>query len=381
MSQATGQTAAERTRRLAYSDHVYWVNAEPGSGQFGYAAFNSKLFEYNVKVARIDNGRYVITSNNIRLYVKALSFAGVLPAGAVNLNRRLDVLRGKKNNDDSIAYGKSTWQLGFQEAANYNRSSTSFDDSGFWGGYFGCEQHIVWAYGASARTGWVVPPEFFIENEGFGGTAGNGPEILPGGYVGEALSTISMAHDSDWMIGRLFGKSPLGVLYGLYMETVVQYKRGGSCGLFPSSDGLLPKRDGLDFYPTMRDFRHPGRTDEWYQQEDERKRAVIRRNQQIHDAIDAALDATSASGVRYTNENSFNSCLHPWRDGWMVQYKDKGSGGWLNDGGYDDFGAMITAGQRDQYRWNGSESATAQVSINRNFNEEQTPYFSSLKKT
>ncbi len=381
MSQATGQTAAERTRRLAYTDHVYWVNAEPGSNSFGYLAFTKQLIKFSVKAVSIGSGRYVITSDNIRLYVNALAFTGVVPAGAVNLNRRIDAWRAKKNNDDSIAYGKSTAALGNQ-AASFNRDSTNFDDTGFWGGYFGCEQHMVWAMGASARTGWTIPPEFFMENEGFGGTAGNGPNILPGGYVGEALSTISMAHDSDWMIGRLFGKGPLAVLYELYMETAPQYKRGGSCGLFPSTEGLLEGRDGLVYFPPMRDYRQQGRTDEYYRGIEASRRAAVARNQQIHDAIDGALDATAGTGVNYTNQNSFGSCLHPWRAGWMVQYKDQGGGGWLNDGGYDDFGAMIVAGQRDQYRWNGSEPATAGVgSSDRSFNQQATPYFNSLKKT
>ncbi len=360
---------------------MYWVNAEPGSGQFGYLAFTKQLIKFNVKAATIDSGRYVITSDNIRLHVKALSFTGVIPAGAVDLNRRIDAWRAKKNNDDTIAYGKTTGQLG-NVAASFNRSSTNFDDHGFWGGYFGCEQHTVWAMGASARTGWIIPPEFFMENEGFGGTAGNGPDILPGGYVGEALSTISMGHDTDWMIGRLFGKGPLAVLYGLYMETSPQYKRGGSCGLFPSSERMLEGRDGLVYLPPMRDMRQQGRTDAYYRGIEASRRAVVQRNQQIHDRIDAALDATSGPTVNYTNQNSLGSCLHPWRDGWMVQYKDTGAGGWLNDGGYDDFGAMILPGQRDQYRWNGSESATAnKSSSSRSFNQEATPYFGSLRKT
>jgi len=80
-------------------------------------------------------------------------------------------------------------------------------------GYFESAPHIAWAEAAEQRTGGAIPAEWWIENDPFGGTAGNGPDIVPFGEYPGANSKIAMAHDTDWTLGRYFGAGPLSSLY------------------------------------------------------------------------------------------------------------------------------------------------------------------------
>lgn len=198
-----------------------------------YGSFQRKIAQYNIQSVRAGNV-YIITSNNIRLEVSPMDFSRIVTADFDEMNARLSRWREAKARDDLLAYGKDTPTL-FAQA---NRA-----------GYMGSEQHTMWAMGASARTGCFIPPEFFFENEGYGGTAGNGPNILPGGDAREPLSTIAMGHDSDWMIGRLFAMGPLARLNTVTPRHQYQIQRMGSAGLFNAgvTNELLARDNRIPF--------------------------------------------------------------------------------------------------------------------------------------
>ena len=102
------------------------------------------------------------------------------------------------NSANLVAYGKTTDQL-FALASQQ--------------GYFGSPAHIAWSEAAEARTGGKVPASWWRSNDPFGGTAGNGPNILPGGRYPGSVAIIAMAHDTDWTLGRWFNAGPLRSLF------------------------------------------------------------------------------------------------------------------------------------------------------------------------
>jgi hypothetical protein len=102
------------------------------------------------------------------------------------------------NSANIVAYGKTTDQL-FALASQQ--------------GYFGSPAHIAWSEAAEARTGGKVPASWWRTNDPFGGTSGNGPNILPGGRYPGSVAKIAMAHDTDWTLGRLFNAGPLKSLF------------------------------------------------------------------------------------------------------------------------------------------------------------------------
>lgn len=106
----------------------------------------------------------------------------------------------RKNQEDHATYGRTTRELE-QDA---RRS-----------GYYGSPAHQVWAEAAEARTGGRLSSEWWMRFDPYGGTAGNGPNILPTGSYPGVLSRISMAHDTDWSLGRHFQAGPLRALYGV----------------------------------------------------------------------------------------------------------------------------------------------------------------------
>lgn len=218
---------------------VDWYRTEDKSG-CPFDLMQSAIDEYNIRskwtTTASGSGVYLIQSNNIFLQVPILSMKEAVRGSPAELNGwtdnpnlkgRLGIWgwRTKKADDDKLAYGMSV-------EAMYAKSKRN--------GYFMSEQHAVWAMGASARTGCHVPPEFFAEVEVNGGTAGNGPDVLPAGNIGEPMSTIAMAHDADWLIGRLFGQGPLGNLVSFGEEQGHRHKNlsksslkaMGSAGLF-----------------------------------------------------------------------------------------------------------------------------------------------------
>lgn len=208
-----------------------------------YSRMKDAIGEFHIRSApgRANDGQqvYLIQSDNIFLQVPILSMEHHVAGDRAYLNGWTDEQgredkaghhgivrwRTKKSQDDEYAYGKTIDEMYFKS----NRTS-----------YFLSEQHAVWAMGASARTGCFIPPEFFAEIEVNGGTAGNGPDVLPAGNIGEPMSTIAMAHDADWLIGRIFGEGPLAGLFGFGVRGLIKQlflsrtslKAMGSAGLF-----------------------------------------------------------------------------------------------------------------------------------------------------
>ncbi|MEO1336231.1 MAG: hypothetical protein AAFV29_11335, partial [Myxococcota bacterium] len=80
--------------------------------------------------------------------------------------------------------------------------------------YLGSDAHMAWSKAAEARTGGAISAKWWRELDPFGGTAGNGPNILATGAYPGALSKIAMGHDTDWSLGRFFGEGPLAKLRG-----------------------------------------------------------------------------------------------------------------------------------------------------------------------
>ena len=103
----------------------------------------------------------------------------------------------RMNRENLDTYGKSTREL----------RSDAIDS-----GYFNSPAHRAWAQAAEARTGGRVPASWWRENDPFGGTAGNGPQVLPQGSYPGSLSKIAMGHDTDWTLGNQFGAGPLRAL-------------------------------------------------------------------------------------------------------------------------------------------------------------------------
>lgn len=160
----------------------------------------------------------VICSRHVRVQVSPLS-----PSGPLDL----DAARAKKDKDDALAYAdvpRVDGQGGVRGTADLLALSQAR-------GYFNSEQHQIWAWAASARSGGTLTPAWLMELEPFGGTAGNGPDLLPFGGPGERLSTIAVAHDTDWLLGRLFGLGPLAGLATIDAEAAYQLKRLGAAGL------------------------------------------------------------------------------------------------------------------------------------------------------
>lgn len=102
------------------------------------------------------------------------------------------------NSANIVAYGRTTDQL-FALASQQ--------------GYFGSPAHVAWSEAAEGRTGGRVPATWWRTNDPFGGTSGNGPNILPGGRYPGSVAKIAMAHDTDWTLGRLFNAGPLKSLF------------------------------------------------------------------------------------------------------------------------------------------------------------------------
>jgi hypothetical protein len=164
----------------------------------------NKYGQVGTTSSTIRHGKIEITTKPINM--QALTQQGLNAAVA------------KKNADDVRAYGKTTAQL--KQAARND-------------GYFDSVAHNAWAKAAEARTGGRIPASFWKEFDPFGGTAGNGPNIeLTGKYPGVA-SRISMAHDTDWSLGRYFNTGPLKNLYGQQPQNKDDMKSLGMAGLAP----------------------------------------------------------------------------------------------------------------------------------------------------
>lgn len=308
-----------------------------------YSTFSQKIREYNIESARVGYN-FVITSNNIRLEVPPLDFSSIVDSrNRDNMQSLISSWRMKKDRDDRLAYGDST-------AGLYAKSNSQ--------GYMGSEQHTMWALGASARTGCFIPAEFFFENEGFGGTAGNGPEVLPGGGTGEPLSTIAMAHDSDWMIGRIWGMGLLARLSTVEPMNDNQIKRMGSVGLFDANttNNVLAA--------SARFFR--GNEETWKDNEISsmlNDTAHLFRKYQFYLNNDPSV--TFGWNVKFTRSHARFNILN--NQNWLVRL--------LTAGGALDLGSRSIESYGDEYLWDGNEPATRGQGVVRQLNLERVPFY------
>ena len=169
------------------------------------APIPSKVGTVNIRKAAqtVDRGGAVFNANAIiemRLRVLVGAELGTL----ANVRTAQDVapilsrVSASINSANLVAYGKTTDQL-FALASQQ--------------GYFGSPSHVVWSEAAEARTGGRVSAAWWRANDPFGGTAGNGPNILPGGRYPGSVAKIAMAHDTDWTLGRWFNAGPLKALF------------------------------------------------------------------------------------------------------------------------------------------------------------------------
>ena len=141
------------------------------------------------------NDKVEIKVGSIRIRVRPLD----LGIDASKLTRERERAVDEKTADDLRAYGKSTADL-----------RTMAESAG----YYASTAHNAWAMAAAARVGDVFPADWWQRFDPFGGTAGNGPEVLPEGKYPGILSRIAMAHDTDWSLGRHFGAGPMKNLRG-----------------------------------------------------------------------------------------------------------------------------------------------------------------------
>lgn len=160
-----------------------------------------------------------------------------LPCDEPGWEAELARAAAEKRAEDKLAYGAIFEARGVADM----RELASKD------GYLGSESHRAWAAGAEARSGGCVPASWWMDADPFGGTAGNGPKILPFGRWPSPLARVAFAHDADWTLGRYFGVGPLAPLRG----QPYQPKKMGSVGLIPQGGPyagvpsyLRPRRAG-----------------------------------------------------------------------------------------------------------------------------------------
>lgn len=113
-------------------------------------------------------GRGVIFQNDsvIDIRVRELEGKELGALASPKLSQYVERAEQRKNDEDVAAYGKTTRQL-----------ERDARDSG----YYGSRPHQAWAEAAEARTGGRLSSEFWMKFDPYGGTAGNGPNILPTG--------------------------------------------------------------------------------------------------------------------------------------------------------------------------------------------------------
>lgn len=313
--------------------------------RMSYSTFSQKIRQYNIESARVGYN-FVITSNNIRLEVPPLDFSSIVDSrNRDNMQNLISSWRIKKGRDDSLAYDKSTAQL-------YSLANSQ--------GYMGSEQHTMWALGASARTGCFIPAEFFFENEAFGGTAGNGPNVLPGGGRGEPLSTIAMAHDSDWMIGRIWGMGLLARLSTVEPGTKTQIARMGSVGLFNGAiTNHILARDNRFFPPRGND--EIWRDNEITSMLDDT--AHLFRKYEFY--LNNNPSVTYGWNVKFTRAHARFNILN--NQHWLVRL--------LAAGGAIDLGSHSVEDYGNEYLWDGNEPATRGKGVVRQLNLERVPFY------
>ncbi|MFP2932241.1 hypothetical protein ACLESO_45210, partial [Pyxidicoccus sp. 3LG] len=155
---------------------------------------------------RVDTGTTLLVPlmiearNFIEIRVTPLDL-GIPPE---QLPAELDRAMAEKLADDTNTYGADMAAAGYSSLEEWSKDT----------GYYGSPSHVAWAEAASARSGGQIPASWWMKFDPFGGTAGNGPNILPTGQYPGLASRIAMAHDTDWDLGRYFGVGPLKALQG-----------------------------------------------------------------------------------------------------------------------------------------------------------------------
>lgn len=175
------------------------------------------------------NPRVEIKVDSIRIRLRPLDLG--IPIDQLVSNRERAVR--EKTADDIRAYQQSTFVL-------QHRAEEA--------GYFRSTAHNAWAAAAAARTGGLLFAEWWQRFDPFGGTAGNGPQVLPQGRYPGLASRVAMAHDTDWSLGRYFGVGPLSQLRGSRLPPLIL----GSVGL-ASASNIAVGMDPDEIYS----FGHP----------------------------------------------------------------------------------------------------------------------------
>ena len=122
---------------------------------------------------------------------------GTLKSGA-EVQTLLLAATAKINSENIVAYKRGTRQLRIEAEQQY---------------YYRSPPHQAWASAAQLRTANRIHREWWLDNDPFGGTAGNGPNIIAEGRYPGFAAKIAMAHDTDWTLGRQFNAGPLKGLY------------------------------------------------------------------------------------------------------------------------------------------------------------------------
>lgn len=148
------------------------------------------------------DGFYTVQKGDLQIRVKPVDIK--VPPDKDKLAAKLEEARKEKDRDDERAYGELVRKNGYKSLKEWAEKD----------GYYGSPPHRAWAEASSARTGYRVPPEYWMEFDPFGGTAGQGPNVLPEGKWPGAISRIAMGHDADWNLGRYFGVGPMAPLRG-----------------------------------------------------------------------------------------------------------------------------------------------------------------------
>ncbi|WP_426756903.1 hypothetical protein [Myxococcus sp. Y35] len=194
------------------------ASAQSVAAKAGRDASDKKTIQVETGVTQGPFG--VSVRHHIEISVKPLDL-GIPPE---KLDAELARATAQKHADDMKAYGDEMKAAGYDSLQEWSEAK----------GYYGSPAHVAWAEAASARTGGQIPASWWMEFDPFGGTAGNGPNILPGGEYPSPISKIAMAHDTDWSLGRHFGVGPLSQL-----KDAPDVENLGPLGLDPRLGGEL----------------------------------------------------------------------------------------------------------------------------------------------
>jgi hypothetical protein len=160
-------------------------------------------------------GMVTVQHGPVQINVKPLDLGIAKQA----LPAAMDKAMQAKAADDERAYGAKVREAGHGSLEEWAKAQ----------GYYNSPEHQAWAKAAEARTGGQIPASFWMKFDPFGGTAGNGPDVLPQGKWPGSLSRIAMGHDTDWSLGRYFDVGPLKSLSGANADPTLM----GMVGLVP----------------------------------------------------------------------------------------------------------------------------------------------------